>query len=242
MRFPDNFTRWNHQNEAFCVSAPRFIQFSESAWGSGSNLITESENFEFKKCLEISFALFVRNTFSLNIPCIIVGVNEHEEQHEIQRQNRITEQILTNFFERKFFPNRKPKPAPTIDEILPPESRANPSIRDKHSAQRENDDDEPETDNLQSVESEHVDSFYEDYPEGRWKFLKVILHIFVMRGWWLLSFLPSPSFVYLHHHRFISRKKRFTFQTWEKLLFLIKYCATFSLLYVTSRRNWSKWQ
>lgn len=93
-----------------------------------------------------------------------------DEQHEIQRQNRITEQILTNFFERKFFPNRKPKPAPTIDEILPPESRANPSIRNKHSTQKENDDDE--TDNLQSVESEHVDSFYRDYSEGRWKYLE----------------------------------------------------------------------
>lgn len=86
-----------------------------------------------------------------------------DEQHEIQRQNRITEQILTNFFERKFFPNRKPKPAPTIDEILPPESRANPSIRNKHSTHKESDDDEP--DNLQSVESEHVDSFYRDYSE-----------------------------------------------------------------------------
>jgi hypothetical protein len=91
-----------------------------------------------------------------------------DEQHEIQRQNRITEQILSSFFERKFFPNRKPKPAPTIDEILPPESRANPSIL-KH---KENDDDEPDTDNLQSVESEHVDSFYRDYPEGRCKVLK----------------------------------------------------------------------
>lgn len=90
-----------------------------------------------------------------------------DEQHEIQRQNRITEQILTSFFERKFFPNRKPKPAPTIEEILPPESFANPSIRDKHSAQKEDDD---ETDNLQSVESEHVDSVYRDYPEGRWNF------------------------------------------------------------------------
>lgn len=77
---------------------------------------------------------------------------------------------MTNFFERKFFPNRKPKPAPTIDEILPPESRANPSIRNKHSTQKENDDDE--TDNLQSVESEHVDSFYRDYSEGRWKYLE----------------------------------------------------------------------
>lgn len=108
------------------------------------------------------------NIFSLNIPVSIYFVGQ-DEQHEIQRQNRITEQILTNFFERKFFPNRKPKPAPTIEEILPPESRA--SIRDKHSAQRENDDDEQDSDNLQSVESEHVDSFYRDYTEGRWKFL-----------------------------------------------------------------------
>lgn len=114
-------------------------------------------------------------TFSLNHSNVFVG---QDEQHEIQRQNRITEQILSSFFERKFFPNRKPKPAPTIDEILPPESRANPSIRDKHSAHRD-DDDEPETDNLQSVESEHVDSFYRDYPEGRWNISKVILHIFV---------------------------------------------------------------
>lgn len=98
-----------------------------------------------------------------------------DDQHEIQRQNRITEQILTNFFERKFFPNRKPKPAPTIDEILPPESRANPSIRNKHSTSRDSDDDEPETDNLQSVESERVDSFYRDYNEGRWKFIKLFM-------------------------------------------------------------------
>jgi hypothetical protein len=103
-----------------------------------------------------------------NFACLFVGQDDH---HEIQRQNRITEQILTNFFERKFFPNRKPKPAPTIDEILPPESRANPSIRNKHSAHRDSDDDEPETDNFQELESEQVDSFYRDYSEGRWNFL-----------------------------------------------------------------------
>lgn len=93
-----------------------------------------------------------------------------DDQHEIQRQNRITEQILTSFFERKLFPNQKQKPAPTIEEILPPESRA--TVRNKHSAQKD-DDDDPENDNLQSVESEHVDSFYRDYPEGRWKFIRL---------------------------------------------------------------------
>jgi hypothetical protein len=78
-----------------------------------------------------------------------------DDYHEIQRQNKITEQILANFFERKFFPNRKPRPAPTLDEILPPESR--PSRSNRH---RDSDDDDTESDNLQSVESEHVDTIY----------------------------------------------------------------------------------
>lgn len=78
--------------------------------------------------------------------------------HEIQRQNRITEQILTNFFERKLFPDRKPKPAPTIDEILPAEPRP---VRNKNSIHKDHsEDDDSESDNLQSVESEHVDTFY----------------------------------------------------------------------------------
>lgn len=89
-----------------------------------------------------------------------------DEVQELNRQNRITEQILTNFFERKFFPNRKPRPAPTIDEILPPEQRL-PNKQSLKERGGGGDDDEPETDNLQSVESEHVDSFYRDY-EGRW--------------------------------------------------------------------------
>lgn len=77
-----------------------------------------------------------------------------DDVHEIQRQNRITEQILSNFFERKFFPNRKHRPAPTIDEILPQESRPSRSNR------QSSDDDDNESDNLQSVESEHVDTIY----------------------------------------------------------------------------------
>lgn len=79
---------------------------------------------------------------------------------------------MTNFFERKFFPNRKPRPAPTIDEILPPDSK--PLLNKQLSGQKDGgDDDEPDTDNLQSVESEHVDSFYRDY-EGRWNFWKFL--------------------------------------------------------------------
>lgn len=81
-----------------------------------------------------------------------------DDAHEIARQNRITEQILANFFERKFFPNRKPRPAPTIDEILPVETR--PSRSNKHHQSKDSDDDDTESDNLQSVESEHVDTIY----------------------------------------------------------------------------------
>lgn len=137
---------------------------------SASRALKESRGISLSNARRALQPHFTRFAFDLNktlnqpFPSIFVG---HDEQHEIQRQNRITEQILTNFFERKFFPNRKPKPAPTIDEILPPESRANPSIRDKHSAHKDDDD---ETDNLQSVESEQIDSFYRDYSEGRWKF------------------------------------------------------------------------
>lgn len=64
---------------------------------------------------------------------------------------------MTNFFERKFFPNRKPRPAPTIDDILPVESRPN---RSNKKNPPKDDDDDSESDNLQSVESEHVDTFY----------------------------------------------------------------------------------
>lgn len=90
-----------------------------------------------------------------------------EEVQELNRQNRITEQILTNFFERKFFPNRKPRPAPTIDEILPPDAK--PQVPGKHKETPHGDDDELDNENLQSVESEHVDSFYRDY-EGKFFF------------------------------------------------------------------------
>lgn len=94
--------------------------------------------------------------------------------HEIQRQNRITEQILTNFLERKLFPNRRPQQkAPTIDEILPAyvdEPANSTKTRNKHSTLQPDDDELSlsEQDALQSVESEHVDSFYQDRDdEGR---------------------------------------------------------------------------
>ncbi|KAL7049977.1 hypothetical protein ACKWTF_003927 [Chironomus riparius] len=83
--------------------------------------------------------------------------DKSDDVHEVQRQNKITEQILTSFLERKLYPNRKPRPGPTLDDILPLETRP---TRNKHSTQKDNDDDDNESDNLQSVESEHVDTFY----------------------------------------------------------------------------------
>lgn len=96
--------------------------------------------------------------------CFSLFSGSSDDYHEIQRQNKITEQILANFFERKFFPNRKPRPAPTIDEILPVESR--PSRSNKHHQSRDSDDDDTESDNLQSVESEHVDTIYNERTSG----------------------------------------------------------------------------
>lgn len=98
-----------------------------------------------------------------------------EEVQELNRQNRITEQILTNFFERKFFPNRKPRPAPTIDEILPPDAK--PQVPGKHKETPHGDDDELDNENLQSVESEHVDSFYRDY-EGKFFLMQIQIPLF----------------------------------------------------------------
>lgn len=106
-----------------------------------------------------NFSLKIHPPFSFHL---FVGTND--DQHEIQRQNRITEQILTNYLERKIFGKPKNR-APTIEEILPPDAKPTPSNVNNHTT---NDEDDPETDNLQSVESEHVDSFYRDY-EGRLK-------------------------------------------------------------------------
>ena len=115
---------------------------------------------------------------------IFVG---QDGQHEIQRQNKITEQILTNFFERKFFPNRKPQQkVPTIEEILPsidePPNPHNKELKDDE----DRDGSDLTEDSLQSVESEHVDSFYGDYLEGRCSLL--IKQILVIGIYFFSSF------------------------------------------------------
>lgn len=117
--------------------------------------------------------------------------NGHELQ-EIQRQNKITAQILENFLELRLFPNKRPThKLPTVDEILTkttvrPTRAPTPKPLDRPSAaeqfydenvddidDRETNEQDPES--LQSVESEHVDSYYsdDDYGaayrnQGRW--------------------------------------------------------------------------
>lgn len=106
------------------------------------------------------------------------GNNQHEELREIQRQNKITAQILENFLERRLFPNKRPThKLPTLDEILPKAATEPPSLKRAATTkqplvvvdaiddtdQDDQDDQDFDPDSLQSVESEHVDSYYDDY-------------------------------------------------------------------------------
>lgn len=115
---------------------------------------------------------------------------------EIQRQNRITAQIVANYLERRLFPHKSPTHRlPTVDEILPTtaqllnqhstaESKTKITRQLGHGTNAappptntdidigdddyENDDineqdiDPNDPENLQSVESNHVDSYYPD--------------------------------------------------------------------------------
>lgn len=123
---------------------------------------------------------------------IPIGIDDHE----IQRQNRITAQIVANYLERRLFPFKKPtNRLPTVDEILPPtmllqqqqrmqfnESDTDSESESKHKITRHlqhgtdinddinvdedyiNDDQDQDQDldpeSLQSVESNHFDSYY----------------------------------------------------------------------------------
>ncbi|CAH0547589.1 unnamed protein product [Brassicogethes aeneus] len=79
---------------------------------------------------------------------------------EIQRQNRITEQILQNYIEKKLFPHsHRPSKAPSIWDILP---------RDRRKINTNNIQDvlnKTEKETLESVESELINSYYKDEPE-----------------------------------------------------------------------------
>lgn len=120
-----------------------------------------------------------------------IGIGDEE----IQRQNRITAQIVANYLERRLFPFKRPTHRlPTVDEILPTtallpnqdtdESKvkvtrhldhgrnADPStsgdeINDEdyvNGGEQDIDPNDPE--NLQSVESNNVNSYYQETNES----------------------------------------------------------------------------
>lgn len=122
----------------------------------------------------------------------LISLSDKLGDKEIQRQNRITASIVANYLERRLFPFKRPSHRlPTVDEILPAALPQNISSESKTkftrhldygglSARATGDDDEsqdddysnnddnneqdldPNEENLQSVESNHVDSFYSE--------------------------------------------------------------------------------
>ncbi|XP_055376702.1 uncharacterized protein LOC129608924 [Condylostylus longicornis] len=105
---------------------------------------------------------------------------------EIERQNRITQQIFANYIERRLFPHRKAQQkVPTIEEILPPSITQSPKRLNQRPTRRnhlknlrrpKNDEpaahDEPaevfddkggDEEALQSVESKQHDQYYDEF-------------------------------------------------------------------------------
>lgn len=108
-------------------------------------------------------------------------------EDELQRQNRITAQIVANYLERKLFPFKRPtQRLPTVDEILPsmrqpstdtdfePKPKQTRHLQNQANVNLEDDDlndnislnddydDEQDPENLQSVESNRFESIYQD--------------------------------------------------------------------------------
>ena len=78
---------------------------------------------------------------------------------EVARQNRITEQILQSFLEKKLFPNiRRPRP-PSVWEILPKTQK--PQVK-KSIQDVLNETESSTSETLQSVESEQISSIYDE--------------------------------------------------------------------------------
>lgn len=177
-------------------------------------------------------SLFLISDFKKKIQ---LGVGEDE----IQRQNRITAQIVANYLERRLFPFKRPTHRlPTVDEILPtaaqlPNQHSTAESKTKITRQLEhgsntglpppdnddigdddyvNDDNNNEQDidpndpeNLQTVESNHVDSYYNEMNdsisndnEGRF------FSIYISHAFFFLSLNNVFSFI------LILKKKNFT--------------------------------
>lgn len=70
---------------------------------------------------------------------------------EIARQNKITEQILTQYIQRKFFPHLSPPQLPRIDYLAGANRQATVS---------ETDDTDPDA--LETVETEQISKVYDE--------------------------------------------------------------------------------
>lgn len=85
---------------------------------------------------------------------------------ELARQNRITQEILEHYLQRRLFPHRSggSRP-PSLADILPPPERPNNLSSAEEvvdDAQDAGDTADTGDENLQSVESEQVNSVYEE--------------------------------------------------------------------------------
>ncbi|XP_044766569.1 mannose-binding protein C-like isoform X1 [Coccinella septempunctata] len=82
----------------------------------------------------------------------------HLDYREVARQNKITEQILQNYLEKRLFPHRrKTSRTPSVWDILPKGGRRNvQSIQDQLR------DVTPRNESLESGESENVQTVYDD--------------------------------------------------------------------------------
>lgn len=84
------------------------------------------------------------------------------DSRELERQNRITQQILQKYLERRLHLNlRRPTHAPSVWEILPLPKPPDNNIQDVLQQRRGQD-----TEALQSVESEQISSVYEEENES----------------------------------------------------------------------------
>lgn len=150
-------------------------------------------------------------------------------EDELQRQNRITAQIVANYLERKLFPYKRPtQRLPTVDEILPtmrqPPTDTETESKPKHTRHLQNSnanvdlddalnvnvrlnddyDDEQDPENLQSVESKHFDSIYQDIIDNNIDQGRSIKYlIFLLFFSFFYSFCPSilhPTLTLTHMH------------------------------------------
>lgn len=117
--------------------------------------------------------------YKLNLKCIIIaGTGTSDlDAWELARQNRITQQILQNYLEKKLFPHlHRATRVPSVWEILPTGARRpKPTVQNNIQEVIKSLESNTTKESLQSVETEQVSSF-SDSDEGMYCF---IIHLFI---------------------------------------------------------------